>query len=215
MLTKKQQIRQKRSRWQNSSWADGCATDPMDLATGYFQISASPQDFKPSAVYEPFCAPYNSFSKPVFFTVIMFVEFDIQHNDWKLREKYWMFLISGSLHMTRDRSHIERGASRWRKNYSLLKMILSMFWMLQPFLAPPNRETNCIVEPDNVSYFFFHFQRQFLTKLNETNYVNDQGGMPRQKEVILVKHHFPICQKIQQSHSNEHTIWRLGIFEVL
>ena len=47
-------------------------------------------------------------------------------------------------------------------------------------------ETNCIVGPDNVSYFF-HFQRQFLTKLNETNYVNDQGGMPRQKEVILVK----------------------------
>ena len=164
MLTKKQQIRQKRSRWQNSSWADGmdgCATDPMDLATGYFQISASPQDFKPSAVYEPFCAPYNSFSKPVFSTVIMFVEFDIQHNDWKLREKYWMFLISGSLHMTRDRSHIERGASRWRKNYSLLKMILSMFWMLQPFLAPPNRETNCIVEPDNVSYFFPTFNVNF------------------------------------------------------
>ena len=78
----------------------------------------------------------------------------------------------------------------------------------------PNRETNCIVEPDNVSYFF-HFQRQFLTKLNETNYVNDQWGMPRQKEVILVKHHFPICQKIQQSHSNEHTIWRLGIIAAL
>ena len=52
-------------------------------------------------------------------------------------------------------------------------------------------ETNCIVGPDNVSYFF-HFQRQFLTKLNQTNYVNDQGGMPRQKEVILVKQ-----QKIQ------------------
>ena len=105
-------------------------------------------------------------------------------------EKNWQKLC---LTINRPAGQIGRA---WRQKHQRLRMILAvMFGMLQFF---QRKETNCIVEPDSVSGFFPLLTAIFHKSQRKPIMLTTVGGMLWQKEVILVKQHLTICQKIQQ-----------------